>query len=163
MIAGATEDGIVLLEFCDRRGLQGEYNDLTRLLATTFQEGENYHLTTLQKQLKEYFDGIRKEFQLSLVTPGTSFQQAVWHELLNIPYGITRTYIEQADALKKPDAVRAVARANGMNRISIIIPCHRVIGADGSLTGYGGGLKRKKWLIDHEIKHSGKEFDLSLF
>ncbi|MFA6582395.1 MAG: methylated-DNA--[protein]-cysteine S-methyltransferase, partial [Paludibacter sp.] len=85
-----------------------------------------------------------------LFTPGSEFQQAVWKELQNIPYGTTRSYKEQATALKRPEAVRAVANANGMNRISILIPCHRVIGMDGSLTGYGGGLWRKKWLLDLE-------------
>ena len=99
----------------------------------------------------------------SLCTPGTDFQQAVWKELQEIPFGTTRSYQEQAEALKRPDSVRAVANANGMNRISIVIPCHRVIGSDGRLTGYGGGLKRKKWLLDHEKKYSGKAVDLLLF
>jgi AraC family transcriptional regulator of adaptative response/methylated-DNA-[protein]-cysteine methyltransferase len=100
---------------------------------------------------------------LPLVTPGTEFQQAVWKELMNIPYGSTRSYHEQSVAMGNPGSIRAVANANGMNRISIIIPCHRVIGSDGHLTGYGGGLKRKKWLLEHEKKYSGKAFDLSLF
>jgi len=88
-----------------------------------------------------------------LHTPGTDFQQGVWRELQNIPYGTTRSYKAQAIALQKPEAIRAVAGANGMNRISIIVPCHRIIGEDGSLTGYGGGLWRKKWLLDFEKKH----------
>ncbi len=163
MIAGATDEGICLLEFSDRRMLQTEYKDLIRLLKTTIEEGENRHLKTLRKQLKEYFNGNRKVFDLPLVTPGTEFQQAVWRELLNIQYGSARSYLDQSVALKRPDSVRAVANANGMNRISIIIPCHRVIGSDGKLTGYGGGLKRKKWLLDHEKKFSGKPVDLSLF
>jgi AraC family transcriptional regulator of adaptative response/methylated-DNA-[protein]-cysteine methyltransferase len=143
--------------------LNTEYHDLTRLLKTTLEDGENIHLRNLRNKLKEYFEGKRKEFAVSLVTPGTEFQQAVWRELLNIPYGSTRSYQEQAVALKRPDSVRAVANANGMNRISLLIPCHRVIGTDGHLTGYGGGLKRKKWLLDHEKKYSGKAIDLSLF
>jgi AraC family transcriptional regulator of adaptative response/methylated-DNA-[protein]-cysteine methyltransferase len=163
MVAGATDDGVCLLEFCDRKMLPTEYKDLTRLLRTTFTHGENKHLKALKKQLKEYFNGSRKEFDISLVTPGTEFQRAVWKELQNIPFGTTRSYQEQAIALKKEDSVRAVANANGMNRISILIPCHRVIGSDGRLTGYGGGLKRKKWLLDHENKYSGKAVDLSLF
>jgi AraC family transcriptional regulator of adaptative response/methylated-DNA-[protein]-cysteine methyltransferase len=163
MVAGATEEGVCLLEFSDRRMLPTEYKDLLKLLKTTFQEGENKHLKTLRKQLKEYFDGKRKEFTIAIVAPGTEFQQLVWKELQNIQFGTTRTYQEQAIALKRPDSVRAVANANGMNRISIIIPCHRVIGSDGHLTGYGGGLKRKKWLLDHEKKYSGKAIDLSLF
>ena len=88
---------------------------------------------------------------------------SVWKELQNIEFGTVRSYHEQAIALNRPDSVRAVANANGMNRISIVIPCHRVIGSDGKLTGYGGGLKRKKWLLDHEKKYSGKAIDLSLF
>lgn len=163
MVAGATDEGICLLEFSDRRMLPTEYKDLIRLLKTTFEEGENKHLKTLRKQLREYFDGQRKEFTIPIVSPGSEFQQAVWKELQNIPFGSTRSYNEQSIALKKPDSVRAVANANGMNRISIVIPCHRVIGSDGHLTGYGGGLKRKKWLIDHEKKYSGKAVDLTLF
>lgn len=163
MVAGATDDGVCLLEFHDRKILPSEFDDLTKLLETTIEEGENKHLKALRKQLKEYFEGGRKEFSIPLVIPGRPFQQAVWKELQNIPYGATRTYMEQANALKSPESVRAVANANGMNRIAIIIPCHRVIGSDGHLTGYGGGLERKKWLLDHEKKYSGQPVDLSLF
>ena len=163
MIAGATEEGICLLEFNDRKILPAEYKDLIRLLNTTFEEGENKHLKVLRKQLKEYFDGERKEFTIPLVTPGTSFQQAIWKELQNIHYGSTMSYLEQSLALNQPDAIRAVANANGKNRIAIVIPCHRVVGSDGRLTGYGGGLKRKKWLLDHEKKYSGQAVELSLF
>jgi AraC family transcriptional regulator, regulatory protein of adaptative response / methylated-DNA-[protein]-cysteine methyltransferase len=163
MIAGAAEDGICLLEFSDRRMLNTEYKDLARYLKTTIEEGDSGYFNTLRLQLTEYFEGIRKVFTLPLVTPGTPFQQAVWKELLNIPFGSTRSYLEQSLALGKPESIRAVANANGMNRISVIIPCHRVIGADGSLTGYGGGLKRKRWLLDHEKRYSGKALDLSLF
>ncbi len=163
MIAGAVTEGICLLEFSDRRMLNTEYKDLARHFKTTIQEGENRHFKTLRNQLKEYFEGSRKEFSVPLVTPGTPFQQAVWKELMNIPYGTTHSYLEQSIALGKPESIRAVANANGMNRISIIIPCHRVIGSDGRLTGYGGGLKRKRWLLDHEKKYSGKAVDLSLF
>lgn len=163
MVAGAVEEGICLLEFTDRRMLNTEYKDLVRLLKTDIQEGENKHIKTVRRQLSEYFEGKRKEFTVPLVTPGTGFQQTVWKELQKIPFGSTRSYQEQAVAVNKPDAVRAVANANGMNRISIIIPCHRVIGSDGHLTGYGGGLKRKRWLLDHENKYSGKPVELDLF
>jgi AraC family transcriptional regulator, regulatory protein of adaptative response / methylated-DNA-[protein]-cysteine methyltransferase len=163
MIAGAVDEGICLLEFSDRRMLKAEYRDLAKYFSTTIGEGENRHFKPLLKQLREYFEGTLKEFSLPLVTPGSEFQQSVWKELINIPYGTTRTYLEQSVALGKPGSIRAVANANGMNRIAIIIPCHRVIGSDGSLTGYGGGLKRKKWLLDHEKKYSGKAFELSLF
>jgi AraC family transcriptional regulator, regulatory protein of adaptative response / methylated-DNA-[protein]-cysteine methyltransferase len=163
LIAGATEEGVCLLEFNDRKRAVTESKDLVKILKQPIEEGENQHLKILRDQLDEYFNGSRKEFTVPLVTPGTEFQQRVWKELLEIPYGSTRSYQEQANALKSPDSVRAVANANGTNRISIVIPCHRVIGSDGRLTGYGGGLKRKKWLLDHERKYSGKAVDMLLF
>jgi AraC family transcriptional regulator, regulatory protein of adaptative response / methylated-DNA-[protein]-cysteine methyltransferase len=163
MIAGAVEEGICLLEFSDRKILNSEYRDLKKYLAAEIEEGENSHTLNLKKQLAEYFKGTRKVFDVQLIIPGTIFQQMVWNELLSIPYGTTRTYLEQAEALRKPESIRAVANANGMNRIAIIIPCHRVIGSNGSLTGYGGGLKRKKWLLDHEKRNSGQAFDQLLF
>jgi AraC family transcriptional regulator of adaptative response/methylated-DNA-[protein]-cysteine methyltransferase len=162
MVAGATDEGICLLEFNDKKILPEEYNVLKKLLNTTIEDGENKHSKTLKKQLKEYFNGRRKEFTIPLVTPGSTFQQTVWKELQNIPFGTTRSYHEQSLALGNPDSVRAVANANGMNRIAILVPCHRVIGSDGRLVGYGGGLRRKKWLLDHEKKLSGKPVDLSL-
>lgn len=163
MIAGAVDEGICLLEFSDRRMLKTELSDLKKYLCFEIAEGNNPHIDKLRIQLEEYFAGSRKEFDLKLVTPGTEFQQSVWQELLQIPYGVTRSYQEQANALQKPGSIRAVANANGMNRIAIVIPCHRVIGSDGNLTGYGGGLKRKKWLLDHERKYSGQPVELSLF
>lgn len=163
MITAATDNGICLFEFCDRRMLNSELRDIKKYLKLDAEEGENEHIKMLRKQIAEYFDGSRKEFDLQLVTPGTEFQQKVWKELLNIPYGTTRSYLQQAEALGTPEAIRAVANANGMNRIAIIIPCHRVIGSDGSLTGYGGGLNRKRWLLEHEKLHSGQAVDLSLF
>jgi methylated-DNA-[protein]-cysteine S-methyltransferase len=102
------------------------------------------------QQLAEYFDGKRVEFDLKLNPQGTVFQQTVWKELLNIPYGKTRTYLEQTKQIGDPKAIRAVASANGKNPIWIVVPCHRVIGSDGSLTGYAGGIWRKKWLLAHE-------------
>ena len=101
-------------------------------------------------QLDEYFAGTRTEFDLKLNPQGTEFQQRVWKELLNIPFNKTRTYLEQTKALGDVKAIRAVASANGKNPIWIVIPCHRVIGSDGSLTGYAGGIWRKKWLLAHE-------------
>lgn len=163
MIAGATDEGICLLEFNDRKTSPEEYNDLKKLLNTSVEDGENKHSKTLKKQLREYFQGRRKEFTIPLVTPGSAFQQTVWKELQSIPFGSTRSYHEQSVTLGNPDSIRAVANANGMNRIAILIPCHRVIGSDGRLVGYGGGLRRKKWLLDHEKKFSGQPVDLSLF
>src|SRR6185436_13979363 len=150
MIACAAEQGICLLEFSDRRMLETEFKTLTRILNATIVQAENKHFILLRQRLAEYFEGVRKEFTVPLFTPGSEFQQQVWKELQTISYGTTRSYQQQANAIKKPKAVRAVANANGMNRIAIIIPCHRVIGSDGHLTGYGGGLWRKKWLLEHE-------------
>lgn len=101
-------------------------------------------------QLKQYFEGKRTTFDLRLNPQGTEFQKKVWQELLNIPFSKTRTYLEQTKALGDVKAIRAVASANGKNPIWIVIPCHRVIGSDGSLTGYAGGIWRKKWLLEHE-------------
>lgn len=102
------------------------------------------------EQLDEYFNGNRTSFNLKLNPKGTDFQQQVWKELLKIPFGKTQSYLEQSKALGNVKAIRAVASANGKNPISIIIPCHRIIGSDGSLTGYAGGIWRKKWLLEHE-------------
>ena len=102
------------------------------------------------QQLDEYFLGNRKEFELSLSPSGTEFQGKVWTELLKVPFGKTRSYLEQSKKLGDVKAIRAVASANGKNPISIIIPCHRIVGSDGSLTGYAGGVWRKKWLLEHE-------------
>ncbi|MDD3720893.1 MAG: methylated-DNA--[protein]-cysteine S-methyltransferase [Lutibacter sp.] len=102
------------------------------------------------QQLTDYFNGTRKQFNLKLNPEGTDFQKRVWKELLNVPYGKTRTYLEQSKQLGDVKAIRAVASANGKNPIWIIIPCHRIIGSDGSLTGYAGGIWRKKWLLEHE-------------
>jgi AraC family transcriptional regulator of adaptative response/methylated-DNA-[protein]-cysteine methyltransferase len=154
MFAGATEQGICLLEFTDRRMLETELKSLAKLLNANILQGSNKHLELLKQQLDEYFEGKRKDFTVPLFTPGTEFQQSVWKILQTIPYATTRSYKKQAELLQRPKAVRAVANANGMNRISIIIPCHRVIGEDGSLTGYGGGLWRKKWLLDLEKQNN---------
>ncbi len=152
MFAGAVEEGICLLEFTDRKMLETELKTIAKSLNANIIQGENRHFNLLKKELEEYFKGKRKEFTVPLLTIGTEFQKSVWKELQNIPYGSTRSYLQQAAALGKPTAVRAVANANGMNRIAIIIPCHRVIGEDGSPTGYGGGIWRKKWLLDLEKK-----------
>jgi AraC family transcriptional regulator of adaptative response/methylated-DNA-[protein]-cysteine methyltransferase len=153
MYACATPKGVCLLEFTDRRMLETEFNDLQKRLHATILAGENEHLLQLKKELTEYFEGHRQTFTVSLHTPGTEFQNRVWEALLQIPYGETRSYMQQARFLNKPKAVRAVASANGHNRIAIVIPCHRVIGSDGSLTGYAGGLERKRWLLEHEARY----------
>ena len=152
MLAGATDDGICLLEFVDRRMIETQFKRLRNYMNAELLSGNNKHFEPLEKQLKEYFEGRRKEFDIPLVIPGTPFQKKAWEALMKIPYGETRSYAEQARAVGNPRAVRAVAKANGDNRISIIIPCHRVIGSNGELTGYGGGLWRKKHLLEIEQK-----------
>ena len=107
-------------------------------------------LPQTRRQIDEYFSGNRHAFQLDLDGQGTEFQQLVWRELTKIPYGETRSYAQIAEAIGRPAAVRAVGAANGRNPIPIVVPCHRVIGADGSLTGFGGGLEAKKWLLELE-------------
>jgi AraC family transcriptional regulator of adaptative response/methylated-DNA-[protein]-cysteine methyltransferase len=163
MAAAATKEGICLLEFLEREKSAFEFDNLALVFETEVVPGTNRHLRSLKKQLKEYFKGKRKEFTLHMIYPGTEFQQSVWVALLKIPYGKTISYLEQAESIHNPKAVRAVAKANGSNRIAILIPCHRVIGSDGDLTGYGGGLERKRWLIDHERKYSGQPVDGTLF
>ena len=150
MVACATDEGICLLEFDNRRMLNTEFKSLEKLLDAPVVAGESKHFKLLRDELHDYFNGNLKKFTVPLNTPGTPFQQQVWNELQRIPYGTTRSYKQQAMAINKPDAIRAVAGANGLNRIAIIIPCHRVIGEDGSMTGYGGGIWRKRWLLDME-------------
>jgi methylated-DNA-[protein]-cysteine S-methyltransferase len=123
----------------------------------------NPHLELLSTELDEYFAGTRKIFTVPLTPNGTDFQQQVWKNLHAIPFGETRTYHQQSQQLGNTLAIRAVAAANGRNPIAILIPCHRVIGANGNLTGYAGGLQRKKWLLDHERKYSGQSIQGSLF
>ena len=150
MFVCASNQGVCLLEFTDRRMLETEFRDLQKRLNAVILVGENEHTQQAKEELADYFAGKRQTFHLSLDAPGTPFQQLVWEELQTIPYGQTRSYQEQAVAIGRPKAIRAVASANGHNRIAIVIPCHRIIGKDGSLTGYGGGLERKKWLLELE-------------
>jgi AraC family transcriptional regulator of adaptative response/methylated-DNA-[protein]-cysteine methyltransferase len=152
MMACAVEEGICLLEFTDRKMLETELNALKKMLKANFIQAEHTHFAVLRKQLEEYFAGQRKTFDVPLFMPGTVFQQSVWQLLQTIPYGEVRSYKQQANGLNRPEAIRAVAGANGMNRISILVPCHRVIGEDGSMTGYGGGIWRKQWLLELERK-----------
>ncbi len=150
LVAGATDEGVCLLEFTDRRMLEKQIETLGRRLKCAVAPGSNKMLDRLQEQLAEYFEGKRRKFDLPLVAPGTEFQESVWAELQKIPPGWTRSYRELAEALGKPGAQRAVGRANGDNRIAIIIPCHRVVRGDGTLGGYGGGTWRKQFLLDLE-------------
>lgn len=153
MFVCATDNGVCLLEFVERRALETEFADLQKRLNARIIAGENEFTAQAERQIGEYFLGQRQTFDLPLVSPGTDFQNQVWRALQAIPYGHTASYSEQAERLGRPSAVRAVATANGCNRIAIVIPCHRVIGKNGQLVGYAGGLERKKWLLAHERKH----------
>jgi methylated-DNA-[protein]-cysteine S-methyltransferase len=130
--------------------------------STARDDGRHPVLSRARDQLAEYFAGERPAFDLPLSPRGTDFQEAVWRALLAIPFGATRSYAAIAAAVGRPSAMRAVGAANGKNPISIIVPCHRVIGADGSLTGYGGGLPRKRWLLRHEGAASIEDRSLDL-
>ncbi|MGC4028673.1 MAG: methylated-DNA--[protein]-cysteine S-methyltransferase [Steroidobacteraceae bacterium] len=148
MIALISERGLCLLEFAaGTRGLERELAQVEAARGGPAHYGANALAAQLEEQLAGYFAGRCRSFDLPLDMVGTPFQVAAWQALLAIPYGETRSYAQQARQIGHPRAVRAVAAANGQNRISVIIPCHRVIGSDGSLTGYGGGMPRKQWLL----------------
>jgi len=157
MLAGTTDKALCLLEFIDRRMLETQLQRLQKYYNASFVPGSNQITEQTSKEMEQYFNGNRKEFTVPVDIPGSEFQQKVWNQLQQIPYGRTRSYKEQAKAIGNLKAIRAVATANGDNRISIIIPCHRVIGSDGSLTGYGGGLWRKKYLLNLEQTHLSNE------
>jgi AraC family transcriptional regulator of adaptative response/methylated-DNA-[protein]-cysteine methyltransferase len=154
MLAGVADDALILLEFCDRRMLESQIRRLQARLRCHAVPGDHPLISEVADQLLLYFTGRLREFSVAVATPGTEFQRKVWDGLQQIPYGQTTTYAEQAARLGCPDAVRAVARANGDNRIAIVIPCHRVIGAHGEMCGYGGGIWRKRYLLDLEKSHS---------
>ena len=156
MMAGATDAGICLFDFQYRKSIDSIMKRIETYAADKFGEGEHPYFDLLEQQIGEYILGVRKKFDLPLHLSGTPFQKSVWEGLQQIPYGETRSYKQQSIFLGNEKAIRAVAGANGENGIAIIVPCHRVIGEDGRLTGYGGGLQRKKWLLDHERKYSGR-------
>lgn len=147
LLAAATRDGVCFLEFSDRRMLEFNYKQIRKRFGMPVLPATNDVLETLRAELKCYFQGKQKGFSTRPGVSGTPFQERVWKELQEIPHGETISYQELANRIGQPSAVRAVARANGSNRISILIPCHRVIGKDGELTGYGGGLWRKRLLL----------------
>jgi AraC family transcriptional regulator of adaptative response/methylated-DNA-[protein]-cysteine methyltransferase len=150
LVAGATSRGVCLLEFTDRRMLEAQFTAVRKLFRLPVTPGANEHLELLQRELMSYFEGRLQQFSVPLIYPGTVFQKRVWEQLLTIPYGQTRSYEDLAWAVGDKQAVRAVGRANGMNRIAIVIPCHRVVNKSGALGGYGGGLRRKQFLLDLE-------------
>jgi len=150
MVAAADERSLLMLEFADRRMLETQFKVLRRRIGAVFVPGTNAVIEQAIREMNEYLAGTRRRFEVSLATPGTEFQQAVWKRLMEIPYGTTTSYAALARDLGRPSAVRAVAQANGENRIAVIVPCHRVVGSNGDLTGYGGGLWRKKRLLEIE-------------
>lgn len=156
MLAVAGDAGLHLLEFTDRAILSKEINRLRQTIGG-IAFGPHPVLTALAGQLGEYFEGTRAIFDLPLKPVGGAFHQSVWTALLAIPAGVTCSYKDLSLRLGNLKAIRAVAQANGANPIGIIIPCHRVIGADGSLVGYGGKLWRKRWLLAHEQRHAPAE------
>ncbi|MBS0652448.1 MAG: bifunctional transcriptional activator/DNA repair protein Ada [Verrucomicrobia bacterium] len=152
MLAVADEKALYLLEFVDRRGLEKEIEQLRRKTKLPIIPGKTKPIQQIEAELVEYFSGKLQEFKTPLAPVGSEFQKRVWEELKKIPSGETRSYKEIALAIGKPSAFRAVALANGANQFAIVIPCHRVINSNGELGGYGGGIKRKEWLLNHE-KH----------
>lgn len=158
LVAGATDEGICLLEFTDRRMLEAQLAAVQRLFDAPVAPGSNEYLERLQGELAKYFAGSLRAFSVPLIYPGTPFQRRVWKELLAIPYGETCSYEQIAIAIGDPTAVRAVGRANGLNRIAILIPCHRVVNKNGELGGYGGGLRRKQYLLSLERPLSHRSF-----
>src|SRR5215467_2583580 len=152
MIAVADDEGLRLLEFIDRRATERELSILRNRLRTNVVPGQHPHLAVARRQLGDYFSGKNLKFDIPLAPVGSDFRLRAWEILRSIPAGGTRSYSWMAKQLGDANARRAVGRANGTNMICIIIPCHRVIRADGTLCGYGGGLWRKKWLLDHELR-----------
>lgn len=149
MVAGATDDGICLLEFVHRTTFAEQMGRVERHLGAA-SEGSHPYLDVIEDELGQYFRAERQSFDVPLVLAGTAFQKRVWSALLGIAYGTTISYAELARRVGSHGGSRAVGRANGDNRIAIAVPCHRVVKADGDLGGYGGGLARKRWLLELE-------------
>lgn len=149
-ILGSYDNRLCLVDAVDGKNRVKNQNRLQKALDAVFAESEDALLKQTKKELDEYFKGQRQEFTIPLLMIGSEFQKSVWEALLKIPYGETSTYKKQAQMIGNEKAVRAVANANGANAISIIIPCHRIIGSDGSLTGYAGGLELKQRLLEIE-------------
>ena len=151
LFAVSSEAGLCLLDFTEvEERLIRHKSQLKKTFRCEILQGQSPILRKLNKQLDEYFDRKRKTFDLPLIYKGTEFQEKAWHALSEIPYGETRSYRDQAIAIQQPKAIRAVANANNRNKLAIVIPCHRVIGSDGSMTGYGGELWRKEYLLSLE-------------
>ena len=153
LVVAASDSGILLLEFADRRMLETQIRRVGALVGGRAAPGSNAHVAALEEELKRYFEGSLKTFTVPIVEPGTPFQESVWTRLRRIPYGETISYDRLARDIGRPGAQRAVGKANGDNRIAILVPCHRVVRANGELSGYGGGVWRKQALLDLERAH----------
>lgn len=156
MTVGATRDAVVLADFTRRPMMPGQLAAVRRRIGPTV-AATSPMLDALERQLGEYFAGRRRSFDLPLDVPGSLFQERVWDELRRIPYGESISYRELADRVGAPAASRAVGRANGANRVAIVVPCHRVIASGGGLGGYGGGLDAKRWLLDLEARSAAAQ------
>lgn len=154
LLAAATTKGICLIEYADTNRVVTQLSRLQKSHSATIENGSSHFFTILNQQLQGYFTEKHQNFDIPLDIRGTTFQMQAWNALQAIPYGETRSYQEQAIAIGNPKAVRAVANANRNNKVSIIIPCHRVIGKNGTMTGYGGGIWRKEYLLNLETKRS---------
>jgi len=154
MLAIADGKALYLLEFADRRGLEGELERLKVRTKSAIVSGQTSPIVSIKNELASYFEGNLQEFKTPFSVCGSLFQKKVWEQLRSIPYGQTRSYLGQATAIKQPSASRAVANANGANQLAIVIPCHRIIRSTGEIGGYGGGLARKKWLLEHEKRNA---------
>ena len=150
MIAIVSDAGVCVLEFLDGRTMPSAARTFARRHGAAAEPGTNAHLDRLRTELDAYFRGKLRRFEAPLDLRGTSFQKTVWKRLARTPYGVTLTYAELAARAGSPSAVRAAGHANGRNPVSIVVPCHRVVGTDGTLHGYGGGLWRKRWLLEFE-------------
>ena len=154
MLAIANEQALYLLEFIDRRNIKREIEQLAIKTNSIITPERTHPINSIEQELALYFAGSLKEFKTPVHLLGSPFQQTVWHTLITIPYGTTISYTQEATIIDKPSACRAVANANGANQLAIIIPCHRVINSNGNLGGYGAGITRKQWLLDHERKNA---------
>jgi AraC family transcriptional regulator of adaptative response/methylated-DNA-[protein]-cysteine methyltransferase len=150
MVAGVAPAGLALLEFADRPMLETQLKVVERRFRARLEPGRTQLHDRAQRGLDAYFAGSSTAFDLPLASPGTPFQERCWSALAAIPVGVTTNYAGLAATVGQPSATRAVGHANGMNRLAVVIPCHRVIASDGGLGGYGGGTWRKAWLLDHE-------------
>ncbi len=156
MVAVADDEHLHILEFSTRKRLEQTVERYRSQFNAAITPGVSDALSLIKREVADYFAGREMSFESIIAPAGTDFQNGVWTSLRAVPYGETRSYAQLAQDMGKPKSVRAVANANGQNRCAIILPCHRIIGSDGSLTGYAGGLEKKRWLLDHERKVRGE-------